>query len=69
MGKAEITSHWFARWRERAPVEQDDPADMGTAFGLEMTLIPLAPEAHSSATAAAKPGWMQRLAEHRRSRS
>jgi hypothetical protein len=65
MGMAENTSRWFTPWRERAPVQQDDPADMGTAFGLEMTLMPLAAEVADRDGSARKTGWIQRLTERR----
>jgi hypothetical protein len=66
MGMAENTSRWFAPWRERAPVQQDDPADMGTAFGLEMSLTPFSAEAATPTSGTAKAGWLQRLAERRK---
>ncbi|MFO1292497.1 MAG: hypothetical protein U1F07_05385 [Rubrivivax sp.] len=34
---------WYAPWRsvERAPADESDPADLGTAFGLDLSLQPL----------------------------
>jgi hypothetical protein len=60
MNKTDNSSRWFGAWRD-APQPEQDPADMGTAFGLEMTLEP------QTMPSAAEPqdapmGWIQRLA-------
>ncbi len=48
-----------ARIDRRAP--QDDPADMGTAFGLEMSLAePAAPDAAAAPAAPARTRWLRR---------
>ena len=42
MNRSDASRRWFGHWRtaERAP--QDDPADLGTAFGLDLSLSELA---------------------------
>jgi hypothetical protein len=75
MSKAQKTPHtpsrWFAGWRTEAKPMQDDPADLGTAFGLEMSLneqgVLVEQSRLPTATAAAvhtpgRQGLMQRLA-------
>lgn len=59
----DATPHrWFTGWRAREVQAVDDPADMGTAFGLDLSLneIPHEPPAAASA-AERQPGWVQRL--------
>jgi hypothetical protein len=64
MNKARST-RWYTPWRSPV-VQQDDWADQGTAFGLDMSL--------SAPTAAAEPprakprssSWVQRLTVRRR---
>lgn len=58
--------HWlFDLWRRRRDNSIADAADLGTAFGLELTMIP--EEESPSSTTAAKPGpgggprWLRRL--------
>jgi hypothetical protein len=41
---------------------------MGTAFGLEMTLLPFSAETAIPTAATPKAGWLQRLAERRKPR-
>lgn len=63
------TAAWFAALKAwRAPRRAGpDPADMGTAFGLDsITIIDFDPSDLQSETAAAAPRWQRRLA--RRSR-
>jgi hypothetical protein len=38
MDKHSNEPRWFHVWRN-GPVVQDDPADLGTAFGLDMSLM------------------------------
>lgn len=37
-----VWSHWLQRlgWAQRPALVSDDPASLGTAFGLEMSLLP-----------------------------
>ena len=66
MNKAAPSHRWFAGWRagvQRPP--QDDPADLGTAFGLDMSLSELIHEP-CPPTVAHRPGWVRRLASRRK---
>jgi hypothetical protein len=57
---------WYAPWRQSETRVADDPADVGTAFGLELTLA-AEPQGKASVTSASRrAGWMQRLAARRR---
>ena len=64
--KAAKPRSWFHSWRSTPrPAPDTDPADLGTAFGLDLSmsedsqLPPIASEA--------RLGWVRRLAERRRS--
>jgi hypothetical protein len=66
MPKATTTQRWFTGWRTSARSARDDPADYGTAFGLDLSLcadidLPPAPPPGGR-----RPGWMQRLAHRRK---
>jgi hypothetical protein len=65
MNKPANSHRWFTGWRAAARQTQDDPADLGTAFGLDLSMAmpedPPAPLAPKRA-----PGWMQRLAARRK---
>jgi len=66
MSSKAVSSHrWFNNWRSGSrPSPDTDPADLGTAFGLELSMsepLPL-PVAISER----RPGWMQRLTSRRR---
>ena len=57
---------WFHSWRATPrPAPDTDPADLGTAFGLDLSLSEAAQL--PAAAAERRPGWVQRLAERRRS--
>jgi hypothetical protein len=65
MAKVVNEHRWFAGWRQaRRPVDVD-PADLGTAFGLDLSLHELHPE--NPAPAARKSGWLRRLGWRRQS--
>jgi hypothetical protein len=51
---------WYAPWRSAAdPVATEDPADLGTAYGLDLSLDPL-PRPSDDARAPAHDGrWVQ----------
>jgi hypothetical protein len=74
MSKAATPSRWFSGWRTAQRPMQDDPADLGTAFGLEMSLNDAAVEAAIQAARSdapklattRRPGLMQRLTGRRR---
>ena len=60
MNKAAPPTPWYAPWRASA-AEQDDAADLGTAFGLDMSMPD--PEHSDAADPENKgdgPGWLQR---------
>jgi len=57
---------WFHSWRSTPrPPPDTDPADLGTAFGLDLSMSEAAPL--PAASSEGRPGWVQRLAERRRS--
>ncbi len=60
MSKAAAPSRWFKAWRPAPRVEPDDPADQGTAFGLDMSLLDDAPPPGPAPRPARAP-WAQRL--------
>ncbi len=75
MSKAETNSRWYAPWRQARAADEDDAADMGTAFGLDLSIaseFPLPAEAPAAAPPDAAPvdaapapargGWIRRLA-------
>jgi hypothetical protein len=69
MSHAAPTPRWYAPWRAAAAEKgvSIDPADVGTAFGLDMSLDTLVPEdTPRSAPAADRPGWVERLALRRK---
>ena len=60
-------SRWFTGWRFAERVPQTDPADLGTAFGLDMSLDPdWAATPQVAAPVARPPGWVRRLTTRRR---
>ncbi len=65
MSKTAPTPRWFDAWRESPRVPQDDPADLGTAYGMEMSLgHDFAPP--PTTPARRPPGWVQRLTSRRK---
>ncbi len=63
MNKPAAPNRWFSGLRAVARPAQDDPADYGTAFGLDLSLNELV---HEPAPMPKRPpGWMQRLAARR----
>ncbi|HLL11768.1 MAG TPA: hypothetical protein VK570_11960 [Rubrivivax sp.] len=66
--KAATPTRWFSGWRIAARAPQSDPADLGTAFGLDMSLDPDWGEPQAPAAPAARPrGWVRRLTARRSS--
>ena len=55
------THRWFSGWRS-AERPAPDPADFGTAFGLDLSLNELVHAAPARPAASPRRGWMQRLA-------
>ena len=67
MNKPVPGPRWYAPWRQSEMCLADDPADVGTAFGLELTLAAMvAPDKAAAASALRRPNWMQRIAARRR---
>lgn len=65
MSKAASPQRWFTGWRMPAAssaAPDTDPADLGTAFGLDLSLHELPHEPPPRAPQAApRAGWMRRL--------
>lgn len=66
MNKAPPSPRWFAGWRASQRPAAVDPADLGTAFGLDLSLNELQHEPPAPDPAAQRPGWMRRLATRRK---
>jgi hypothetical protein len=62
MSKAATPQRWFSGWRAPAAAPDSDPADYGTAFGLDLSLHGQPAEPPRTPKAAPRRGWMQRLA-------
>jgi len=64
--KAVHPQRWFSAWRNAdRPAPDNDPADLGTAFGLEMSMLE-AEDPPARPVAARRPGWMRRLTSRQR---
>jgi hypothetical protein len=66
MNKPDSAPRWFSGRRATDHPAQDDPADLGTAFGLDLSLNELQHEPPAVQPLWRKPGWVQRLAARRR---
>lgn len=60
MSKPTIPQSWFTGWRSAPETDFDDLADLGTAFGLDMSMQPSRHEPQP-ARPAPSAGWAQRL--------
>jgi hypothetical protein len=64
MNKSTTEPRWYQPWRRPEARALEDPADLGTCFGMEVSL-----SAQASAVKAVEPprrlGWVQRLAAKR----
>ena len=67
MNKADNSNRWFSAWRSAPRPQEDDPADMGTAFGLDLSLNVLHPERPPAAPSARPASWVSKLALRRKS--
>jgi hypothetical protein len=66
MSNSTAPHRWYHGWRASPPpVAEQDPADLGTAFGLDLSLRELRHEAPDTANAHGQPGWMSRLTRRR----
>lgn len=61
MNKLAPSTPWYAPWRSRA-ASQDDPADLGTAFGLDLSLQ----AQPTPMPATPREGWVRRWAARRK---
>jgi hypothetical protein len=60
MNSSDSSPSLLARWLGRGGPRADDPADYGTAFGLDLSMeegVPRAPDAPAGAAPAPSPGW------------
>ncbi len=64
MNKPANSTRWYQPFRRVEARPQDDPADLGTCFGLELTLA--CEPAPTKTGATRRAGWMQRLTSKRR---
>lgn len=70
MKKAESPARWFHPWQSQRAHADDDAADMGTAFGLDMSISDEAVElAARTAAAARDPGFLARWTNRRKTAS
>lgn len=69
MTKATTPNRWFPGWRAPEAAVEVDAADLGTAFGLDLSLAELRHEPPPTVRAARQPGWVQRLASRRKPRA
>jgi hypothetical protein len=70
MKTAETPARWYHAWQPRRAEVDDDAADMGTAFGLDMSIPDETVEAPSATTAARRePGFMARWNNRRKTAS
>jgi hypothetical protein len=66
MNKPVHSPRWYAPWRQVETRAADDPADVGTAFGLELSLAAEAAPSRTAVSPSRRQGWMQRLSARRR---
>lgn len=55
-----MQSFWRRRMRQTPAVDDTDPADMGTCYGLEMSLLPASAPAESASARRDAPPWWER---------
>jgi hypothetical protein len=65
MNKPANPPRWYQPWRQ-AEGRVQDPADLGTCFGLEVTLAAEPAPTKTTADPARRGGWVQRLTAKRR---
>lgn len=66
MNKPAHTHRWFSGWRSAPRPAEEDPADYGTAFGLDLSLPEVHTETAPPAVPKAETGWVRRLSLRRR---
>ena len=66
MNKAETPHRWFHGWRASQPGVEVDAADLGTAFGLDLSLSEIAHEPpRASKPPSRRLGWLRSLTAKR----
>lgn len=58
---ADSLARWLRQAAQGAPACEPEPADVGTAFGLDLSLLPCEAQAPAADDAAPPNGWLQRL--------
>ncbi len=66
MNKPAHLHRWFSGWRSSPRPASEDPADYGTAFGLEMSLPDTHAEWPAQAGTRRPSGWVQWLTVRRK---
>ena len=65
MHKPAHPHRWFTGWRAAPRALEDDPADLGTAFGLDLSMQS-PEEAPPPNESRAPQGWVQRMTTRRK---
>ena len=65
MNKHANPPRWYQPWRRTDAQAMDDPADLGTCFGMEVMLA-AEPAPTKTGAGPRRVGWMQRFASRRR---
>lgn len=65
MRKLAPAAPWYAPWRRRVEID-NDPADLGTAFGLDLSLQAPALLASETQPPTTRKGWVQRWTTRRK---
>ena len=66
MKKADTPARWYHAWQPRRAELDDDAADMGTAFGLDMSISDDAALTPTAARASRDPGFIARWNNRRK---
>lgn len=67
MDKSNAPRRWFGHWHASARPQKEDPADLGTAFGLDLSLSELGDEMPAPPSPQrGQASWMQRVVLRRR---
>lgn len=67
MTRPTVPPPWYAPWRSAAePVASEDPADLGTAYGLDLSIDPLPRPRDGAEAASDDDRWVQRPGARRR---
>jgi hypothetical protein len=66
MGNKAAQTRWFRPWRTTPVSRLEDPAEMGTAFGLDLSLNASQPEQPATTTTQRPANWVSRWAQRRK---